>query len=60
MSVGSYNDYDDAIKDASQLPEEGYKNPQDETIIYVVEVVAKCYGDLKMIKDDCGPESIQK
>jgi len=46
--LGSYNDYNEAVKNASQFPEEeGYKNPQDETVIYVVEVVAKCFSNCK-------------
>lgn len=46
--LGSYDDYDVALKNASQEPEEeGYKNPQDETVVYVVEIVAKCYSSAK-------------
>ena len=44
----------DVIKIANKVPKaEGYESPQNETIVYVVEVVAKCFVDLKIVKEDC-------
>jgi len=59
--LGSYDDYNEAIKNASQFPgEEGYKKPQDETLIYVVKVVAKCFANLNSFENCKEEQNIQK
>jgi len=44
----SFDDYDDAIKEGNKY----LHYPED--IIYVVGVVARCFGDAKIEKEDCG------